>query len=130
MVNLIPNLKEEGVSLVRGDFPQKLISPRREIAKDSQPSPDAQALLTPQQTPSQYLNVLQEEQMGPVMVKTLAHGMPDREGVGWAAKSAEKVADKLPPDDLGAMTAAQAWVQESDSRDPGGGRGGGRENVF
>ena len=82
-----------------------------QIAKDSQPSPAAQALLTPQQTPSQYLNVLQEKQMGPEMVKTLAHGMPDREGVGWAAKSAEKVADKLPPDDLGAMRAAQAWVK-------------------
>ena len=49
--------------------------------------------------------------MGDEMVKTMAHGLPDREGVQWAAQSAEKVSDKLPPDDLQAMKAAQAWAK-------------------
>jgi hypothetical protein len=82
-----------------------------QIAQTSQPNSAAQQLLNPQQTPSQYLNVLHEKQMGDEMVKTMAHGMPDREGVWWASQSAEKVSDKLPPDDLQAMKAAQAWAK-------------------
>src|SRR6266404_9316375 len=77
-----------------------------QIAQSSQPSPAAQALLTPHQTPSQYLGALQEKQMGGEMVKTLAHGMPDREGVHWAAQSAQQVSDKLPPTEVHAMQAA------------------------
>lgn len=49
--------------------------------------------------------------MGGEMVKTMAHGMPDREGVHWAAQSAAKVSDKLPPSDVHAMQAAQTWVK-------------------
>ncbi len=81
-----------------------------DLAQASQPGPAAQALLTPQQTPPQYLAALQEKQMGDEMVKALAHGMPDREGVQWAALSAEKVSDKLPPADLDALKAAKAWA--------------------
>ena len=80
-----------------------------QICQASDPSPAAQKLLTPQQTPSQYLNTLQDHQMGDEMVKTLAHGMPDREGVAWAAQSAEKVSGSLPPADVEAMQAAKAW---------------------
>lgn len=50
--------------------------------------------------------------MGDEMVKTMAHGMPDREGVHWAAQSAQKVSDKLPPADVQAMQAAQTWVKD------------------
>jgi hypothetical protein len=84
-----------------------------QIAQTSQPSPAAQQILAanPQQTPSQYLGALQEKQMGPDMTKTLAHGMPDREGVHWAAQSADKVSDKLPPHELQGMKAAQAWAK-------------------
>jgi len=90
----------------------KIAAPKAaQIAEAASPSPEAQALLTPQQTPSQYLNALQDKHMGGEMVKTMAHGLPDREGVHWAASSAEKVADKLPPDDLNAMKAAQAWAK-------------------
>lgn len=81
-----------------------------ELAQAAQPSPAAQLLLTPQQTPPQYLAALQEKQLGDEMVKTLAHGMPDREGVQWAALSAEKVSDKLPPSDVQALKAAKAWA--------------------
>jgi hypothetical protein len=84
-----------------------------EIAKSSAPKPEAMEVLkaNPQQTPSQFLGALQEKQMGDEMVKTLAHGLPDREGVAWAAQSAQTVADKLPPADVQALQAAQAWTK-------------------
>ena len=84
-----------------------------EIVPQTNPSPEAQKILAanPQQTPSQYLNALQEKQMGTEMTKTMAHGMPDREGVMWASQSAEKVSGSLPPEDAQALKAAQAWVQ-------------------
>ena len=90
----------------------KITSPTAaQIAQSSSPSPAAQQILNanPQQTPSQYLNALQEKQMGGEMVKTMAHGMPDREGVHWAAQSANQVSDKLPPSEVHAMQAAQTW---------------------
>src|SRR5215472_13931070 len=86
-----------------------------QIGQTSSPSPEAQALLAPHQTPSQYLNALQDKHMGGEMVKTMAHGLPDREGVHWAASSAEKVSDKLPHDELNAMKAAQTWVKNPSS---------------
>lgn len=82
-----------------------------QLAAFSQPSPDALKLLTLQQTPSQYLAALQEKQMGGEMVKTIAHGLPDREGVMWAAQSAAKISDKLPPGEVHALQAAQAWAK-------------------
>jgi hypothetical protein len=84
-----------------------------QIAQTSQPSPAAQQILaaSPQQTPPQYLGALQEKQLGSDMTKTLAHGMPDREGVHWAAQSADKVSDKLPPHEVQGMKAAQAWAK-------------------
>ena len=84
-----------------------------QIAQTAQPSPAAQQILAanPQQTPPQYLGALQEKQLGPDMTKTLAHGMPDREGVHWAAQSADKVSDKLPPHEVQGRKAAQAWAK-------------------
>jgi hypothetical protein len=82
-----------------------------EICQFSQPAAGAAQLLTPQQTPSQYLSALQDKQMGEDMVKTLAHGMPDREGVWWASQCAQKVSDRLPPADVAAMQAAQVWAK-------------------
>ena len=82
-----------------------------QIAQASQPGPEALQLLTPQQSPSEYLAVLQEKQMGAEMVKTMAHGLSDREGVMWAAKSAGKVSEHLPEEEIQAMQAAQAWAQ-------------------
>jgi hypothetical protein len=83
------------------------------ITKTSNPSPGAQQVLAanPQQTPPQYLSTLQDKQMGDDMVKTMAHGMPDREGVHWATQCTDKVSDKLPPEDRAANQAAQTWVK-------------------
>ena len=83
-----------------------------QITQHSNPSPPAQQLLAanPKQTPAQYLSTLQDHKMGDDMVKTMAHGMPDREGVHWAAQSASQVSDKLPPHEVQATKAAQAWA--------------------
>ncbi len=84
-----------------------------QIAQSANPSPGAQQILAanPQQSPSQYLSALQEKRMGEDMVKTMAHGMPDREGVHWAAQSAEKISDKLPPNEVQGLKAAQTWAE-------------------
>lgn len=82
------------------------------ICKECKPGSAALALLTPEQTPAQFLSLLQERQMAEAMVKVLAQGLPDREGVAWAVQCVLKVAEKLPPADLNALKAAQAWVKE------------------
>lgn len=82
------------------------------IAQAAEPGAEALKLLTPQLTPPQYLAALQEKQLGDDMIKTLAHGLPDDAGVTWAAKCAEKVADKLPPSDQAAAQAALAWAKD------------------
>jgi hypothetical protein len=99
------------VAPVPAQLPKITAPTAAEIAKTSEPGPAAQKLLTLQQTPSEYLNALQKNQMGDEMVKTMAHGMPDQEGVLWAAKSAETVSDKLPAGDVEAMKAAQSWAK-------------------
>src|SRR5713101_5878311 len=101
------------VTPVPAHLPKITAPTAAEIAKTSQPSPAAQGILNanPKQTPPQYLGALQEKQMGGDMVKTMAHGLPDREGVHWAAQSASKVSDKLPPSDVHAMQAAQTWAK-------------------
>ena len=83
-----------------------------ELCKECKPDPAALQLLNPQQTPAQFLAVLQERNLGADMVKVLAQGLPDREGVAWAVKCALKVADKLPAADALAMRAAEAWVKD------------------
>ena len=82
-----------------------------QITQHFDPSPAARALLVEHQTPSQFLSALQEKQMGGEMVKTIAYGLPDREGVLWAVLSAQKVADNLPALDKQALRAAQTWLQ-------------------
>ena len=52
-----------------------------QICREFKPRPEAQKLLTPQQTPAQYLTALQENQLSEESVKTLAYGMPERESV-------------------------------------------------
>ncbi len=97
---------------VPAELPKITAPTAGQIPQIAQTSPGAQKILAanPQQTPSQYLATLQEKQMGDDMVKTLANGMPDLEGVHWAAQSAGKVSDKLPPQELHGMKSAQAWA--------------------
>lgn len=107
----VPKVQPVQAPPVPAQLPKISAPTAAQIAQHSQLSPAAQALLTPQQTPAQHLQALQDYHLGNDMVKTLAHGMPDRDGVHWATQSAEKVSDKLPAEDVHAMKAAQAWVK-------------------
>jgi Family of unknown function (DUF6931) len=82
-----------------------------ELAAKFKPSPPAQALLKPDQTPAEYLHALEQNKHGPEAVHLLAHGMPERESTWWACQSSQKVASKLNPADHSALSAAQAWVK-------------------
>ncbi len=89
----------------------KITQPPSEVAAKYQPHPEAKALLQPAQTPTQYAEALQKGSFSHDQIHFLAHGMPERESVGWACKSSAKVSDKLEPADKSALGAAQAWVK-------------------
>ena len=82
-----------------------------EICKECEPEPAALKLLTPQQTPAQFLAILQERRLSADMVKVLACGLGDREGLLWALHCIQRVAGKLPAADVQAVLAAEAWVK-------------------
>jgi len=90
----------------------KITSPTAsEIAGKYNPHPEAKALLQPTHTPTQYAAALQKGSFSQDHIHFLAHGMPERESVGWACKSSAKVSDKLEPADKSALGAAQEWVK-------------------
>jgi hypothetical protein len=82
-----------------------------EVAGKYKPHPEAKALLQPTHTPTQYAAALQKGSFSQDHIHFLAHGMPERESVGWACKSSAKVSDKLEPADKTALQSAQAWVK-------------------
>ena len=108
----VPAVPAVSVPPVPAVLPKIAAPTAAQIATTANPSPEAQAILAanPAQTPSEYLGALQEKQMGNDMVNTMSHGMSDRDGVNWAAKSADQVSDKLPPHEVDATKAAQAWA--------------------
>ena len=109
-----PVAVEPPVPSVPAVLPKIAAKTAAEICKDCKPEAEAKLLLTPQQTPSQFLAALQEKNLGAEMVKVLAHGLADREGVAWAVQCAQKVAgllSTLPAADVQAMKAAKAWVK-------------------
>jgi len=62
-------------------------------------------------TPVQQAQLLQQHQMPGEAVKSLAHGLPERDAVKWAEASAEKVSSPAHPADVAAIKAAKAWSQ-------------------
>jgi len=81
-----------------------------EVSESFTLQPAAEALLTPEQTPTQFLEALQENNLSTDSINFLAHGMPDQEAVGWACQSTEMVSDKLGAAELETLETAQAWV--------------------
>ena len=109
-----PVAAEFPVPAVPAVLPKIAAKTAAEICKDCKPEAEAKLLLTQEQTPSQFLAALQEKNLGAEMVKVLAHGLADREGVAWAVQCAQKVAgllSTLPAADVQAMKAAKAWVK-------------------
>jgi hypothetical protein len=93
-------------------FLTKITSPTAaEVTGKYKPHPEAKALLQPTHTPTQYAAALHKGKFSQDHIHFLAHGMPERESVGWACKSSAKVSDKLAPADKTALQSAQAWVK-------------------
>ncbi len=82
-----------------------------ELAAKAKSPPAAQALLKPGMSSSEYVHALEQHKMPLDAVHALAHGMPERHAVWWAAQSSQKVAGKLNPQELAANQAAEAWVK-------------------
>jgi hypothetical protein len=98
--------------MVNGDMVlSKITAPPSEVASKYNPHPGAKALLQPTQTPTQYAAALQKGKFSQDHIQFLAHGMPERDSVGWACKSSAKVSSKLAPADKSALGAAQTWVK-------------------
>jgi hypothetical protein len=81
------------------------------ICQEFEPQPESRQLLTPAQTPNEYLQTLQAHDQSEDSIKLLAHGMPERESTWWATQSARKVADPGNAADQAAIKAADAWVK-------------------
>ena len=76
----------------------------------------AKPLLKPQQTPAQYLSLLEQNRLSRDAVNLLAYGLPEREAVVWACLCGRRVLLKLNTADKAALSAAEAWVKTSDAQ--------------
>jgi hypothetical protein len=74
---------------------------------------EARSLLEPQQTVRQFFFLLGKKQLHADAMRLLAHALPKREVVWWAAQCIRATfGDQLPPADRAALGAAEAWVVE------------------
>ena len=90
----------------------KITTPTAELLPRLNASPEAQALYQPGQSPSEYLQVLEKNQKPMESVNLLAHGMPEKDSVKWAAESSKLVGDKLNPAEQKALAAADKWLAD------------------
>ena len=74
-------------------------------------SPAAQAKVQPGQTPCQQSKALNKEGLSTDAVKSLAHGLPEKDSIKWASASAEKVSNPAHQADCQAIQAAKAYCQ-------------------
>jgi len=79
-----------------------------EICKTVELAEAARALLQPQQTPRQYLDLLVAQQLWEDACLFLAHGLPRREAIWWAFQCAKLV--KADPPQAAALQAVEQWL--------------------
>src|SRR5262245_55299686 len=72
-------------------------------------SPAAQKIIQPGMTPCQQAQTLNQHQLSADAVKSLAHGLPEKQSVQWATASAEKVSNPAHTTDFAAIESAKAW---------------------
>jgi predicted component of type VI protein secretion system len=74
---------------------------------------EAKPLLEPQHTVRQFFLLLGKRQLFADAARLLAHALPKREAVWWAAQSVRAAfGDQLPPADRAALAVAEEWVVE------------------
>jgi len=85
----------------------------RDIIAASELSDEAQALVSDDQTPKAYVELLVEHEHYADAVRFLAHALPKREAVWWAWVSAKRTAGESPPPAIQAvLEATEAWIKE------------------
>ena len=90
-------------------LPHKLAT---DITRRYELGDEPKQLLRDGMTPAQFLTALMDAKKFPDAVKFLAHAMPKREAVAWAAACARDIAGPNPPPKiLNALNATDAWVQ-------------------
>src|SRR6185369_4623257 len=74
---------------------------------------EAQALLTPEQKPLEFVDALVEKKLYADAVRFLAHSMPKREAVWWGWMSARRAAGENPPPKIkAALEATEKWIAQ------------------
>ncbi len=82
-----------------------------EICEQSKPSPEGQALLTPDMTPGEYQGALEKNKLPVDSVNFLAHGMEPKDSVCWACQASQMTAPKLSGPELNALNCTQCWLK-------------------
>jgi hypothetical protein len=82
-----------------------------ELAAKADLSPAARALARPGQSAGEFLQALEKNKLPLDAMKGLSHGLSERQAVLMACLSALKVAEKLNPEEVVALRAAEAWVK-------------------
>ena len=101
-----------------------------ELCTQFQLEDEAKPLLGDDLTPTQFLELLIQQQQYRDAVRLLAHGLPKREAVWWACLCARSVLGAEPdPKLVSAVELAEQWVYKPSEEKPpsnhAGGRGGG-----
>jgi hypothetical protein len=74
---------------------------------------EAKPLLEPQMTVRQFYELLGKRQLFADAERLLAHALPKREAVWWAAQCVKATfGDQLPPTDKAAFAVAEEWAAE------------------
>jgi hypothetical protein len=95
-----------------GELPKVPAPTAAGICARSKPSAEGKALLTPGMTPGQYLTALDKNKRPVDSVHFLAHGLPEKDSICWAAQSSRLVAPKLSAPELHSLQLTEAWLKD------------------
>jgi len=82
-----------------------------EICRQIELNEQVKALSSGELTPGEFLQLLEEEKQYELAVDYVAHALPPRESVWWAAQSGRTVEGELTDPDTAALEAAESWVR-------------------
>ncbi|MCL6271096.1 hypothetical protein M3P05_14315 [Sansalvadorimonas sp. 2012CJ34-2] len=81
----------------------------QDITQRYQPSPEVETLLENNPTPEQLIGELNAEKNFADLVMFMAHGLPPREGIGWAIQCIQEIIDDCVPAEKVALATAKEW---------------------
>lgn len=91
------------------------VSKTADISALAELSPEALALLRPEDAPPAFIAALVEKKLYPDAIRFLAHALPRREAVWWAWVSARRAAGDAPaPKIKDSLDATEKWIAQPD----------------